>query len=161
MAGVERRRSDDHSRHARRFSVSLYLDANIVVPLLRLEPHSAPIERWLGKQKVTLAISDFGAAEVSAVVSRDVRMGMIDATRAKEILADFDDWRLNDVQMISIGPRDVSRAEAIVRDFDTKLAVPDALHLAIVMNAGLTLVTLDQRLAEAARTKGVPLAMPS
>lgn len=140
--------------------MSLYLDANIVVPLLRLEPLSTLIERWLGKQKAALAISDLGAAEVSAVVSRDVRMGMIDVARAKEILADFDDWRLNDVQTISIGPRDLRRAEAIVRNFDTKLAVPDALHLAIAMNAGLTLVTLDQRLGDAARMKGAPVVVP-
>ncbi len=41
-----------------------------------------------------------------------------------------------------------------MRDFATKLAAADALHLAAAMNACAKLATFDKRLAEAAKTRG-------
>jgi predicted nucleic acid-binding protein len=57
-------------------------------------------------------------------------------------------------------PRDIALAKTIVRRFETKLGVPDALHLAVATNSGFTLVTLDQRLADAARMQRTAAAVP-
>lgn len=61
-------------------------------------------------------------------------------------------------ERLSHGAADFLLAERIVRDFSTKLAAADALHLASAKNAGATLATLDARLAEAARAHGVEVA---
>ncbi len=56
------------------------------------------------------------------------------------------------------GAADFLLAERIVRDFSTRLAVADALHLASAANADAAIATLDARLAEAARMRGVEVA---
>jgi predicted nucleic acid-binding protein len=56
------------------------------------------------------------------------------------------------------GAGDFLLAERLVRDFSTRLAAADALHLASAKNAGATLATFDARLAEAARGQGLALA---
>ena len=140
--------------------MSFYLDTNITVALLRPEPLSVTVDRWLRRSDNAIAISNFGAAEFSAVISRDVRMGTIDVAWANAVLADFDAWRASGVRMIEIGTQDIGFADAIVRNFETKLTVPDALHLAVAASAGLTLVTLDRRLIDAARMRGQPVAVP-
>lgn len=108
-----------------------------------------------------LIISDFGTAEFSAVVSRDVRMGVIDSARGKSVLAEFDAWCQCSVTVIKLGSRDIARADALVRIFETKLNVPDALHLAIAANAGLTIVTLDQRMVDAAQLQRQACIQPA
>ena len=61
-------------------------------------------------------------------------------------------------ERLSHGVDDFMLAERIVRDFATKLAAADALHLASAKNAGAALATFDLRLADAARMKGVKVA---
>jgi hypothetical protein len=73
--------------------VSLYLDTSVFVCLFRPEPLSGVVEQWLDRSNNEIIISDFGAAELSSVVSRDVRMGAIDAAWGRTVLADFDGWR--------------------------------------------------------------------
>ena len=53
---------------------------------------------------------------------------------------------------------DFAHAERLIRDFATKLAAPDALHLASAKNSGAALATFDARLADAARAQGVEVA---
>ena len=45
-----------------------------------------------------------------------------------------------------------------MRDFSTKLAAADALHLASAKNAGAALATFDARLADAARAQRLEVA---
>ena len=52
-------------------------------------------------------------------------------------------------------------ADAYVRRFDLALRAPDALHLAVVQRLDLSLITLDRRLATAARELGVGVEMPA
>ena len=47
-----------------------------------------------------------------------------------------------------------------VRRFDLKLRAPDALHAAICRRLGMRLVTLDRRLAAAARALGIDVLVP-
>ena len=56
---------------------------------------------------------------------------------------------------------DVRLADAYVRRFDLGLRTPDALHLAIARRLDATLVTLDPRLAIAARELGVAVEEPA
>jgi uncharacterized protein len=55
------------------------------------------------------------------------------------------------VERLSHAAADFLLAERVVRDFSTRLAAADALHLASAKNLGAALATFDSRLADAAR----------
>jgi uncharacterized protein len=95
--------------------------------------------------------------EVSAVISRCLRVGRLTKRLAEGALLDFDAIRAN-CERLSHGVGDFMLAERLIRDFATKLAAADALHLASAKTAGAALATFDARLAEAARGQGVPAA---
>lgn len=97
--------------------------------------------------------------EVTAVVSRRTRTNDSNETEAREILDDFDRLRAVCGSHVHIGS-DFELAARLIRDFSTKLAAPDSLHLASAINLGATLVTFDARLAAAARMRSAGVVVP-
>lgn len=135
----------------------IYLDASVLIPLLVADAHTKRAVAWYSDANGTLIISDLANLEVSAVVLRDLRRGRFAQATAENALLDFDAMRAN-CERLGHGAGDFLLAERLVRDFSTKLAAADALHLASAKNAGATLATFDARLAEAARGQGLALA---
>jgi uncharacterized protein len=135
----------------------IYLDASVLLPLLVADAHTKRAVAWYSNVNATLIVSDLANLEVSAVVSRALRVGRLTQSAAASALLDFDAVRAH-CDPLSHGGSDFLLAEGIARDFSTKLAAADALHLASAKNAGATLATFDARLAEAARGQGVALA---
>jgi uncharacterized protein len=135
----------------------IYLDASVLVALLVADSHTERAGAWYSGLDATVIISDFANLEVGAVVSRHLRVGRLTPGQVESALLDLDAMRAN-CQQLTPGPIDFVTAERLIRDFTTKLAAPDALHLASAKNAGATLATLDARLAEAAQGQGVALA---
>jgi uncharacterized protein len=84
-------------------------------------------------------------------------MRRFDNDAADRALASFDELRAAS-QPLRHGRGEFELAERLIRDFATKLAAADALHLASAKTAGAALATLDTRLAEAARGQGVKVA---
>jgi len=103
-------------------------------------------------------VSDLSGLEFAAVVSRAVRTRRFDPEAAARALASFDEIRADSLPQ-SHGRGEFELAERLIRDFATKLAAADALHLASAKNAGAALATLDPRLAEAARAQAVDVAL--
>jgi uncharacterized protein len=136
----------------------IYLDASVLLPILVADAHTATVVAWYSDLSATLIVSDLANLEVSAALSRGLRVGRLTQGAAKNALLDFDAMRAN-CDRLSHGPADFVLAEHIVRDFSTKLAAADALHLASAKNAGAVLATLDARLADAARAQGVEVAL--
>jgi hypothetical protein len=135
----------------------IYFDASVLVPLLIADAHTEKAAAWYSGLSATVVISDFANLEVNAVLSRHLRVGRLTQREVESALLDFDAMRA-DCARLTHSASDFLLAESLVRDFATKLAAADALHLATVKNAGGTLATLDARLAEAARGEGVALA---
>ncbi len=131
--------------------VSAYLDASVLLPTLIAEPMSEAVYGYLDADRQELLISDFAAAEVAAALSRLVRMALLTEADASARLADFDAWRAAMSLPVDIAAADARLACVYVRRFDLRLRAPDALHLAIARRIDTTLVTLDRRLATAAR----------
>jgi predicted nucleic acid-binding protein len=67
----------------------------------------------------------------------------------------LDGWRERATASHTLSPTDLALAGTLIRDFSTKLAAADALHLAATINAGTTLVTFDERMVEVALSRGV------
>jgi predicted nucleic acid-binding protein len=140
--------------------MSFYLDANVLVALFVSDARSAAADSWIDSDAGELCVSDFAKIEVSAVLSRQVRVKAMSEAAAREALADFDDWTARMTLPVETGPRDTSLADRLVRDFTTNLSGPDALHLALAANRDHRLVTFDMRLAAAARLRGLGVVTP-
>jgi uncharacterized protein len=140
--------------------LSLYLDASVLIPTLVAETATEVVEAYLDAAGRVRLISDFAAAEVGSGLSRLVRMGLLGSAEASARLADFDAWRAGTSSPAEVHPSDVRLAYIYVRRFDLRLRAPDALHLAIARRLDATLVTLDRRLADAAREFGIAVATP-
>jgi len=135
--------------------LSFHLDASFIVSLFLRDAHTFEADHWIERAVGSVIVSDFCAVEFAAVVSHGVRTGRLSPAEAEATLTDFDEWRSKSSVLHHVGTADFARADRLVRDFATKLAAADALHLAAAMNAGASLVTFDDRLAEAARMQGM------
>jgi len=141
--------------------VSAYLDASALVATLVREPGSVAIDAFLEQYDGTIGVSDLAAAEVASALSRLVRTHLIAEADAEARLSDFDAWRSVRAETIDLEPSDARLANTYARRFDLMLRAPDALHAAICRRLDLTLVTLDQRLAKAARELGIDARVPA
>ncbi len=108
----------------------------------------------------SIYISHLAAGELASAVSRRVRMGELTAESARGRLALFDEWIASDTIALPLDNADIRRAAILIRRFDLKLLMPDAIHLALCERHELRLVTLDQRLAEAARDLEIEVVVP-
>jgi predicted nucleic acid-binding protein len=140
--------------------LSSYLDASVLLPTLIAEPATEAVYDCLGADGRELLISDFAAAEVASALSRLVRMALLTDADASTRLADFDAWRAAMSLPVDIAASDARLADIYARRFDLGLRAPDALHLAIARRLDATLVTLDRRLATAAREMGITVEVP-
>lgn len=137
--------------------VNAYLDASVLYSILIADAHSDRVRDWLVGEPV-LTFSLWTLTETSSALSHAQRTGRITAgeRRRAEVEMDrlFDPGRPDAV----IGPDDFLQARRLLERHDV-LRAPDALHLAIVEREAWALATLDRRLAEAAVTQGVALAL--
>jgi hypothetical protein len=140
--------------------LSLYLDASAILPMFVTEPSSPAVEEFLARADDDLIVSEFAAAEVASGLSRLSRMLGLGVTIASAHLADFDAWRAAMTLDLDLVAADVRLANAFVRRFELGLRTPDAVHAAVCVRGGHTLVTLDRRLAAAAQALGVATTIP-
>ena len=140
--------------------MSTYLDASALLPTLIAEPATEAVYDCLGADGRELLVSDFAAAEVASALSRLVGMVLLSDADASARLADFDAWRAAMSSPVDIAASDARLAYIYARRFDLRLRASDALHLAIARRLDATLVTLDRRLATAAREMGVAVEVP-
>jgi predicted nucleic acid-binding protein len=140
--------------------VTCYLDASVLVPTLVKEPASPVVDEFLRSSTDQLVVSDYAAAEVASAMSRLIRMDRMLVSTASDRLVDFDAWRAGMTDTIDMVTHDSRLANTYVRRFELGLRAPDALHIAICRSLGLRLVTLDRRLAAAARQLGIDTFVP-
>ena len=140
--------------------MTFYLDANILVSLALAEPASFAARAFVVDNAGHLGVSTFAAGEFASALSLAVRDHRIDETDARQRFEDFDIWRAAATSDVAMGTSDLLAGAALVRRFDLKLRLPDAIHAACCQRLGLTLVTFDNRLAEAARALAIAVAQP-
>jgi uncharacterized protein len=139
----------------------VYLDACVLIPLFIAEESSSKVREFIWRKTGEIMVSDLAISEFGAAISLQVRTGRLEQDYAKHIFALFDKWAAFEADLQLISPKDVARASELVRLFDLKLLTPDAIHLSICQRVGMSLVTLDKRLAQAARALGVGVLEPA
>ena len=136
----------------------LYLDTSAIVPLLTDEPFSARAQALLAARREEIIVSDFGAAEYSSAMARLVRIGVITPEEARLSFDSYDQWQDHAARHVGMDPADIRAATRFVRSLDFSLRAPDAIHIAIALRLGATLVTFDRQMAAAAGALGVTVA---
>ena len=130
-----------------------------MLPMLVKEPASTAVDAFMATAQQEVWVSDFAAAEVAAALSRLVRTAHLQATDAAARLSEFDIWRGAMTSAVDIQASDARLAYIYARRFDLALRAPDALHVAVARRLDAVLVTLDRRIATAARELGVTVEM--
>jgi predicted nucleic acid-binding protein len=141
--------------------LNAYLDTSVLLPTLIVEPTTEVVYEFLGDDSRELLVSDFAAAEVASALSRLVRIALLTEADASARLTDFDAWRAAMSLPVDIQASDARLAYVYVRRFNLRLRAPDALHLAISRRLDVALVTLDRRMAAAARELGIVVERPT
>ena len=140
----------------------LYLDTSLLVAALTNEARTKSVQNWLSSQPPEdLMISDWVTTEFSSALSIKVRTGQIDVTHRAEALAAFTRLSKDTFAVLPVTGHQFRTAARFADQYETGIRAGDALHLAVCIDHGATLCTLDQRLREAASHFGVwtePLA---
>jgi predicted nucleic acid-binding protein len=135
--------------------MTYYLDTSAIVPLILPDAHTRKAESWFDQTEPDSFVSSFARVEFAAVVSRRVRSEHLSPTQGRDALAIFEEWLTRTASLVKTTSHDIEIADRIVRDFDTKLSAPDAIHPAVARRLGAVLITFDQRLAAAAQLQTV------
>jgi predicted nucleic acid-binding protein len=135
----------------------LYFDTSFVTPLIRQEATSLAVDRFLKRRSgEDLTISHWTRVELSSLLARDVRMGLISPAAAIEADAQFEAIVAASFTVLLPGADDFDLCKRYLQRFETRLRVGDALHLAIASNARVAAVySLDRQLIKAARLLGL------
>lgn len=134
----------------------LYVDTSVLVATLVKEIHTDRIQHWLaGQDPEELAISDWVVTEFSSALSIKLRTGQIDAQRRASALAAFARLSVNSLNLLAVTATQFRLAARFADQHQTGVRAGDALHLAIAAENGLTLCTLDAKLAQAGLSLGV------
>ncbi|WP_304191841.1 type II toxin-antitoxin system VapC family toxin [Phenylobacterium aquaticum] len=132
----------------------IYLDTSLVVAALTPEVATGRVQSWLAAEE-ELFVSDWVATEVSSALSIKLRTGQIHLTHRAEALAMYHRLTADTLTTLPVLPLHFRAATAFVDRHELGLRAGDALHLAIASDHGLTVATLDQKMAEAGLALGV------
>lgn len=127
-----------------------YLDTSVLIAALTPEPASKAVLDWLAAREAgSLSISGWVNTEVSSALAIKLRTKALTLTERAEILTAYHRLVEESLTVEAISARHFETAARFVDQYELGLRAGDALHLAIASERGLTLATLDRRLAEA------------
>lgn len=136
--------------------MTLYLDTSLLVAALTAEATTRRVQVWLEERDAgSLAISDWVGAEFSAALSIKLRTGQMTAVNRADALATFARLSSDNFNVLPVSGSHFRTAARFADQYALGLRAGDALHLAICVNHGATLCTLDRRLSEAGPALGV------
>ena len=135
-----------------------YFDTSFLVPLILSEATSESIADFFGVLPTDdLAVSHWTRVEFASLISREVRMGSLEAAPAREASLRFEAMVEESFIVFLPNPDDFERAKDWLGHFDTGLRAADALHLAIAGNRGAEAIySLDKLMISAGNKLGLP-----
>ncbi len=135
-----------------------YFDTSFLVPLVLPEATSEAIAAFLeGLPGDELATSHWTRVEFASLLAREVRVGGLDVSAARQAASRFEDM-VNASFVILLPDRDdFDRARDLLVRFTTGLRAADALHLTIAENRRAAAIhTLDKSMIAAGKRLGMP-----
>jgi uncharacterized protein len=135
----------------------VYLDTSFITPYYLNEASSEAVAQVLEAIPAgQLATSDWTLVEFASMLARRVRQGDLDQPSAEETMRLFVDDAQAALVILEPVRADFTLARRLVLATPKLgLRAPDALHLALSANYGLSLHTLDRKLTQAAHSLGL------
>jgi uncharacterized protein len=135
----------------------IYVDTSLLLAAYTPESDSALANQILMASSVRF-LSDLVVAEFLVGLARKVRNAELSSTQYDLIRTTFEEHlRQTQLLRLSLHPTFSEEAGRIAFRSAVPLRTLDALHLAVAADLGVVLATLDRRLADAARSLGVPV----
>lgn len=130
----------------------IYLDTSILVSAMTSEAATGSSQQRLAEIPLTdMAISQWTRTEFASALAIKLRTGQLTVEQRQRAQTLFDRLAVAIGSVWSIEDRHFQNAADLVARADLGLRAGDALHLAIAIDHGAELLTLDERLAAAAR----------
>ena len=137
--------------------MSVYVDTSLVVASLTEESATQQVRSWLAEQEqASVHVSEWTLTEVSSALAMKVRTKQITPEERTVAMSVFDRMKAESLVVLPVVTAHFRAAATFSDRHELGVRAGDALHLAIAAQSGLTVVTLDQRMAEAAPALGVP-----
>ena len=134
-----------------------YLDTSFIVSALTQDEIASTASRlWLREHSGdALTVSHWVITEVSCALSLKVRTGQLTLDQRADVQNEWRTFSGAGLGLIDIAQEDFHTAASFAERHALSLRAADALHLAIAKRTSCTLMTLDSRMADAAREVGV------
>lgn len=137
--------------------MNLYLDTSVLVSALTHETSTPRVNAWLRAQApATLLISEWTHTEVASALSIKLRTGAITLEARANAANGFARLAADSLPTLAVTGEHFEIAADFAAQHALGVRAGDALHLAIARHSGLTLATLDNRMADAALALGIP-----
>jgi uncharacterized protein len=131
--------------------LNLYLDTSVLVTALTSEVETIRVQHWLEAQNAKfLYISLWVETEFSSALAIKIRTGELAPDMRAVSLADFAALKSKSFTIVPVKEAHFSEAALLADQSTLGLRAADALHLAIILDIGATLCTLDKKFAAAA-----------
>lgn len=128
----------------------VYIDTSVLVALLTREPAETRISPWLRLQGTgSLHISGWTITEFSSALSLKLRTGQISLSGKANILTAFNRLVSRSLVTLPVTASDYQNAARLCDRTELGLRAGDSLHIAIAVNAGLPIATLDKTMETA------------
>jgi predicted nucleic acid-binding protein len=130
---------------------SAYVDTSILGAYYCPEPLSAAAEKAL-RQFKTPVISVLSEVEFCSLISKKYRLDELRERQARQVLELFSNHVAEGFyRRVSLNTEHFIKARLMVASLDSSLRTLDALHLAVALSEGLTLMTADREFARAGK----------
>lgn len=137
-----------------------YLDTSLLVALLTPEQRTRDVEQWMrALEPEGFAISNWVVTEFSAALSAKLRDRKLNEVERAKSLAAFNKLAAESFARLPVEDRHFHDATRLSDREGTGLRAGDALHLAIALESGAVLCTLDKGMAKAGMELGIAIEL--